>query len=370
MKIRPSYIIALSLFVAIILWFVFADVSQKQKTAQNSAITAEKTDSQTDNNENYSAKLVVKTIKAKEHQSYITFYGQSEADRQVSVKAQTNGLVVETPVREGAFVKKGDLLCKQDIDARAAALDQARALLKTRELEYEAAKTLVKKGYRSETAAQAAKAALDGAKAALKQAEIELDNIEIRAPFSGIFERRLAETGDYLGPGQPCGLLLDLNPLVITAEVGEKQIKYIKRGQWGEVNLATGQNVKGKIRLIEARANPKTRTFRIELAVNNADYKLKSGTSANIRLGIGKTKAHFIPSRVLTLNDEGIIGVKTLDTDDIVRFVPVTTIDENNDGIWVSGLADTTRLIVQGQDYVREGIKANVIKVENDGYSE
>ena len=374
MNIKFSYIIAFILSLAIVLWFVFADpknnaTSSKHKTNNTQLKSGQST---TDNNAEATDKVrqepeqlpsvVIKTIQAKQHQSYLILHGQSEANREVKIKAETAGLVIDTPIREGSFVQTGDLICRQDVDARSAALEQAQALLKTRQLEYEAAKSLVKKGYRSETQLARAKAALDGARANVKRAEIELGNIEMRAPFSGIFERQLAETGDYLMPGQPCGLLVDLNPLVIVGEVTEKQLGNIKRGQRGKITLATGENVSGTIRLIDTKANPKTRTFRIELAVNNPNNKLKAGVTADIKLAIGKEKAHFIPAKVMTLNDAGLVGVKVLDRNNIVRFYPIKTIDEEQNGIWVAGLPDTVRLIIQGQDYVRTGIKVKIIE--------
>jgi len=68
--------------------------------------------------------------------------------------------------------------------------------------------------------------------------------------------------------------------------------------------------------------------------------------------------AHNIPSKILTLNSDGTVGVRYLDYDDVVRFASVKTIDEDANGIWVTGLPESTRIIVQGQDYVAVGTKA------------
>ena len=192
----------------------------------------------------------------------------------------------------------------------------------------------------------------------MTQAQIEIDNVNMRAPFSGIFERQIAEIGDYLAPGQPCGLLVDLDPLIIAGDATEKQVGLLKRGQQAEITLATGETVSGKIRLIESKANTATRTFRIEIAVPNKGRKLRAGVSAtNIKLTAGQTQAHLIPANVMTLDDAGQVGVKHLDSDQIVRFSLVATIDETTNGIWVTGLPERTVLITRGQDYVLEGIE-------------
>ncbi len=346
MKIKRSYLIALGLLLLIALWFVIGSRKKASNPAPNPV-----------NTEQAAPTVEIKRISAERHESYMELYGRTEPDREVSVKAETAGLVVSTPVREGSFIKRGTLICAQDVDARQAVLDQANAQLRSRELEYDAAERLVEKGFRSSTQAAGALALLDGAKAQVKQAEIELGNVKMRAPFSGIFEQQIAEIGDYLAPGQPCGLLVDLDPMVITGEVTETQIGLLGVGKKATIKLATGETVSGDIRFIETRANPATRTFRIEIATPNKDGKLKAGVTATIKLSAGQTNAHLIPASVLTLDDGGNMGVRYLDFDKKVRFTTVTTIDETPDGIWVTGLPDPVDLIVRGQDYVSEGVE-------------
>jgi len=347
MKIKRSYLIALGLLLLIALWFVVG--SRKRNGAKPAPTPA--------NNAQAVPTVEIKRITAEPHESYMELYGRTEADREVSVKAKTAGLVVRTPVREGSFIKRGTLICVQDVDARRAVLDQANAQLRSRELEYKAAEKLVEKGFRSPTQAAGALALLDGAKAQVKQAQIELGNVNMRAPFSGIFEQQMAEIGDYLAPGQACGLLVDLDPLVVTGEVTEKQVGLLGIGKDAVIELATGETLSGKIRFIETRANPATRTFRIEVATPNKDGKLRAGVTASIKLSAGQTNAHLIPASVLTLDDTGSTGVRYLDFENTVRFSKVTTIDETQDGIWVTGLPDPVNLIVRGQDFVSDGVK-------------
>ena len=349
MKMNTSYLIALSFAFAVILWFFYGSVLKKDKGDPKPSAPAQA--------QQALPSVEIETLYAQDHQSYIRLHGRSEAIREVALKAQTAGIVSATPVREGTYIGRGTLVCKQDVDAREAFLDQANAELRVQQLEYEAALSLVKKGFKSSTQTAAILARLDGAKAQVKRAQIELDNINIRAPFSGIFERQIAEVGDYLAPGQPCGLLVDLDPMIIVGDVTERQVGALKTGQEARIKLATGESVEGKIRLIETKANPSTRTFRIEIAVPNPKGLLKAGVSANLQLKAGNVRAHFIPASVLSLNDTGVIGVRYLDKERIVHFVHVETIDETQKGIWAVGLPERIDLIVRGQDFVAGGTK-------------
>lgn len=354
MKINISYVTALLAVLIIGLWFL-ANTGSKDshpKTIRNSASS-----SQANASETRLPSVVVEYVEAKKHPRKLQLYGRTEANRRVQVKAETAGIVNATPVTEGRIIGKGTVLCRQDIDARKAMVDQAKANLKSREFDLKSTQILVDKGYRSAIQLENLKAQVDGALATVKQAEIELDNVNMRAPFKGVFATQLAEIGDYLGPGQPCGLLMEMNPLIIAVDLTESQVGAVKLGQDVDATLATGETVAGKVRFVEPTANPSTRTFRTEISVANPKYALKGGVTATVSFSTGETLAQRIPARILSLDDSGEIGVRYLDQEDIVRFAKVETIDEDLSGVWVTGLPDSTRIIVHGQDFVSSGTK-------------
>ncbi len=349
MKINRSQIIALIAVLLIAGWFWVnnVDADDDNIAVSNPAETAE----------TVLPSVVTRQISSEPHAAAIDLFGRTEAAREVTVKAETPGPIVSTPIAEGSRVRKGTIVCRQDVNARQANVDQAKALLRTRELEYQAAAKLVERGFASETQALTAQAALDAAKASVKQAEIELGNINLRAPFTGIYDKNMAEVGDYLAPGQPCGLLIELDPLIVTIDLTETQLALVKKGQSAEIKLATGETVTGIVKFVESRANPSTRTFKAEIAVSNKDLSLKAGVSATVKFQGKPAPAHLIPAHIMAINDNGIVGVKYLDSSETVRFAQTITVDETGDGVWVTGLPDTTRIIVKGQDYVAVGTK-------------
>lgn len=298
--------------------------------------------------------VVTSMINSNPHAIKVKLFGRTEVTREVALKAKTPGTVISTPIAEGRRVSKGTVVCRQEVNARKASLDQANAQLKSRQVDLTAAQKLVERGFASETQVLAAQAAADAAQAAVKQAEIELDNINIRAPFSGIYDRQVAELGDYLAPGQPCGVLLEMNPLTVSVELTESQLAFVSQGQQTQVALATGESVGGKIKLIAARSNPSTRTFKTEISVPNPDLSLKAGVTATVILTGRETNAHLVPTKILSLNTDGTIGIKYLENG-IVRFAEVSTVDETNEGVWVTGLPDPVKIIIQGQDFVATG---------------
>lgn len=346
MRFNGRYIAAIVIILLVGSFFLFGTVFNNRDAGQ-----AEQ-DGQAPSR---APRVVYETFTAEEQPGYLVLRGRTEALREVSVRAETGGRVVEAPAPEGARVEEGDLLCRLEVDARQAALDQARADLRAAQQEYEGAVTLSDRGYRSQNSVAALEAARDGARARLEAAQQELANIYIRAPFGGWFDRRDAEIGDYLAPGASCGVVLELDPLLAVAQVSESDVGVLEPGMTGEARLITGETVTGTLRRIAHQADPATRTFRTELSIANPDGVLRSGITTEIIIPLPAQRAHLVPTTVLALNEDGHIGVRIIDSNDRVRFVEVEWLSDAPGGSWVAGLPDPARVIVQGQDFVEDG---------------
>jgi len=309
-------------------------------------------------------RVVFETFEAAQQPGYLVLRGRTQAVREVSVRAETGGRVVEAPAQEGSRVEEGDLLCRLEVDARQAALDQARADLRAAQQEFEGAVTLSDRGYRSQNSVSALEAGRDGARARLEAAQQEMANIYIRAPFGGWFDSREAEIGDFLSPAQSCGIVLELDPLLAVAQVAERDVGTLEAGMAGTARLITGEVVTGTIRRIARQADPATRTFRTELAISNPDGELRSGITTEIIIPLPPRRAHLVPTTVLALNEEGHIGVRIIDDNGRVSFVEVEWLSDESGGSWVSGLPDPAHVIVQGQDFVEDGAVVESVEAQ------
>ena len=301
-------------------------------------------------------------VKAKEFSSElrlssVVVQGRTESNRSVKVASETNGIVRSILINKGDQVKEGQILCILATDSRKAKLDEAQALMRQRKLEWEASKVLVEKGYRSQTKAAGSKASYDAAKALVAQMEQELENINIRAPFDGFFNDNISEVGDFLSVGMPCGQVIDYNPILVTGQISEQEIKQVKTGVIAEARLSTGENLNGLVSYISKTADRKTRTFRVEVRIQNSDFKIKDGITTELFIPTQKVTAHLIPPSSLTLDSEGKIGVRYIDKDNIVIFSSVKIIGDKGELVWVKGLPENVTLITVGQEFVLEGQK-------------
>lgn len=367
--IRRSYIVAAVIFLVLVVYVgsgAFGSAPKQQGNNGDKA-TASAANGATDNGKPGSPAetttvptVKVRTIKSEtRHQDHV-IRGQSEALRKVVVKAETAGKVAAIRADRGAHVKSGDTICELNVDERMAMLKQARAVMKQRQLEFDASRQLKDKGFRSETALAGDQAQFEAAKAQVERMEKELDDTKLRAPFDGIVDARMADVGDYLAPGQPCAMVIDQDPFLIIGQASEKDVGAINKGDAGWALLVTGERVEGKVRFVAKSADAATRTFRVELEIPNRDGAIRDGVTAEMHVTGESVEAHRVSPAILSLNEKGAIGVRIVDDKHKVRWEPVTIVADTAEGVWISGLPKSVMIITVGQDFVSPGQVVNV----------
>ena len=297
----------------------------------------------------------VRTLHAESVTREVVIHGHTAPARSVTLRAETEGRIVEVAAERGADLDEGRLVARIDLRTRRDTLSQAKALLHQRELEYRAAKKLHKKNLRSDGQLAEALTALEGAQAELRAIQLDIKHVAIRAPFAGRLEERPVEVGDYVAPGDPVAELVELSPIIVTGQATEQEVGLLRRGQVGHARLVTGQRADGTLRYVAATADPETRTFAVELELPNEDGRLAGGVTAVIALEVERLSAHYVSAALLSLSDEGALGVKTVDDEGGVVFHPAEVVRSDSGGVWLAGLPEEVRLIVVGQGFVRAG---------------
>ena len=337
--------------------------------------------------------------KAQVIDSAVVLRGETQAARSVELRAETAGQVVSEPLRKGSFVQEGQVLCQIDagtrpamvaeararlVEARArvpeaaARVAQARAQLKEAELNRNAASKLSKDGFASETRLAATEATVSGAKAAVETAlsgletvqaniqsaeaalagaEKELERLEIKASFAGLLESDTAELGSLLQPGGLCATVIQLDPIKLVGYAPEAQVGRIEVGALAGARLSDGRELRGRVTFLSRRADDTTRTFRLEIEVPNADLSVRDGQTAELLIASDGAKAHLLPQSTLTLNDDGVLGVRLVGDGNLTVFAPVQLLRDTVQGVWVTGLPDAADVITVGQEYVVEGVE-------------
>lgn len=357
-------------------------------------------------------RVMAKRSVAREVDTQVRLRGETQATRFVSVVAEVSGKIVSPPLRKGAFVQEGQDLCTIDPGTRESSLAEAQARLaeaKARRPEIEAripeaqarlaeaqarleearinataASRLSEDGFASQTrvanteasvqSAQAAittadsgvaaakggleslQASIESAEAAVNRAQTEIDRLKITAPFAGVLETDTAELGSLLQPGGLCATVIQLDPIKVVGFVPENEVNRVEVGAIAGARLNQGPDVQARVTFLSRSADPTTRTFRVELTVPNPDLAIRDGQTAEILIQSRGEMAHVLASSSLTLNDEGTLGVRTIDAESAALFMPVTILRDAPEGIYVTGLPDQVDVITVGQEFVTDGV--------------
>ena len=189
---------------------------------------------------------------------------------------------------------------------------------------------------------------------------VELNRTEVKAPFRGYVEK-IVKPGNYINRGEICAVIIELDPVTFIAEVPEAEIKSIVKGQNVSINLVTGETIKSRLSFVSKSATPSTRSFRVEAEVENPNGLIRDGITATMQINTNKILATKISPSIMLLSDSGSLGVRVVNDDAVVEFIPIKILEDTQDGIWVKGIKNSSNLIVRGQGYVENGQQVNPI---------
>ena len=234
----------------------------------------------------------------------ILLKGTATSERRVNVRAKTSGEVVSIGARQGEFVKKDFGLCSLGV--------------------------------------------------------VEVNRTVVKSPFSGFIES-IVKPGNFIERGQICATIIQLDPIIFVAEVPEISIAQVKVGQEVDIELITGQKVSGILSFVSKSASPATKTFRVEVEIENKNGIIKDGLTADIIINTDEVDAHKISPSILILDDDGKLGIRIVNNQNIVEFYEIIIVQDAAEGLRATGIPEGANVIIQGQGFVEDGQEVQVI---------
>ena len=357
-----STFVSLLIVATVFAWMSSGDIGNEAVRAAAAEKEADKNKSTAKNSE-VPFLVTVRPSQARDFSRQIRINGRTRAPRSSSVKAELQSRVLEVLVAEGDLVAEGAPLARLSKDTRPAAYASAIAGLERARKNYTAMKDLSAGGYQSELELLSAKEALIKAQQAVTQSKKNLDDTTIKAPYGGIIQKVSVEKGEMTALGTTVVELIDLDPIEVVVFVSERELANITLGSQAEITLLNGEKHVGLVHYIAASSDVRTGTFEVRIRLANPDMRLRAGISSNVTIFGETVLAHFASKSLLTLNAEGLIGVKAVSDNDHVIFYPIEIIEDAEDGIYLGGLPAEVRFIVVGQDFVKTG---NMVRTETE----
>ncbi len=306
----------------------------------------------------------------------ITAPGSFVAYEEATISTEASGAVAEIHVKEGTRVSHGAVLVllektKAELAVRQAdaALAQAKANFERAKSELDRKKILladrtIPQGTYDTFKAQhdSAAAAVEGADSSLALARQTLDDMTIVAPFAGVVKEKKCAKGEYMRPGDPVIVLIQIDPLKLQFEVPEKHAARIEVGQEVSTSVTAlpGATFSGKIVTVFPSLAVASRTIHVEALVPNHDYKLKPGYYASVRVPLTPAPNSLVVPRSALFRRGGTENLFVLDGDHVdLITVEVGGVTEDQVEI-LSGLVPTHRIVVSGVDILRAGDRVKV----------
>ena len=234
----------------------------------------------------------------------VTLNAAATSEKRVRVIAKTSGEVMPNNVNQGQWVQKDQVLCRLGV--------------------------------------------------------VELNRTEVKAPFRGYVEK-IIKPGNFINRGEVCAVIIELDPVTFVAEVPEAEIKNIVKGQNVSIMLVTGEVISSKLSFVSKSATPSTRSFRVEAEVRNPEGLIRDGITGTLEISTNKILANKISPSILLLSDSGTLGIRIVNNDEVVEFLPIKILEDTQDGLWVEGIPNASNLIVRGQGFVENGQKVIAI---------
>ena len=330
-----------------------------------SAQTAEGKESPTSEAAPAETAKLVRTVSAVEpvfvdHARAIRLSGITEADKRTDLAARADGVIAALTLSKGGTVEAGAEVMTLEGPEAVAQEKIAEIALAQKERDLEVAEKLFEGGSTSESNLTNARSARDAAQAELARAQASADRLRLKAPFAGIVDSVSVELGEWVQTGTPVATILSLDPILVKAEVSEVDLSAVSVGSTAKVRLVNGTEMDGTVRLVAREASAQTRTFPVEIALPNPDLTLPSGMTAEVSVFAAPTRAVVVPRSIITLADDGQLGLRVVGSDNLAQFAAVQIIDDTPEGLVVTGVPDGVRIITAGQDLVRNGEKVDV----------
>lgn len=296
---------------------------------------------------------------------------------QADIGAEVQGRVVEVAADVGDWVEQGDLILRLDPELYDLAVEQAEAQLLGAEAAFRKAKRDYQRNQKlyetrdiskfalesSLLQMQTAQAAYLTAKAALATARRQRRNADIAAPFSGWVARRFVDLGQTVAPGVPVARVVDITSVKVEVGLAEKDVVKVAKGQRATltVDAFPGQEFAGQVATIGPEADPRARSFPVEIRASNTDQnRLRAGMVAKVRIFIRELKDVVVLPRAALLERSGQTLLFAIVNGQAQQRQPVLAAARGDSVAVLRGMQPGEEIVVAGQENLADGTRVIV----------
>lgn len=315
---------------------------------------------------------LVTTVKIDEEifNHFLELQGNVQTKENIVIYPEMSGILLKINVKEGQEVTKGQILATIDDGGLSQQVAQLQIQADLARTTFERQERLWEQKIGSEIQYLQAKSNFEAQEKAVNQMKFQLEKTVVKAPFSGVIDNIITQQGSFVSAGQSELMrIVNLNNMYIEVDVPESYINTVTKNKDVIVEFPVlGKSIKAQIRQAGNFINPSNRTFKIEVAVPNADKTIKPNLTAKLKINDYTNKnALLIPQSIISENANGeqyvYVAVNKNEKQEAeVNRVIIETGKTQGDVIEVlHGLEKGNEIIQEGARSVREGQTVKII---------
>ncbi len=311
--------------------------------------------------------VTTQTVAKSDFNRFIELQAAVEAEDMVAASSETGGRITSLKVKEGQYVKQGQLIATTDLEQVKKSIAEIEKSLELAVDVFNRQKRLWDQNIGSEIQFLQAKNNKERLEKSLETIQYQLTKGNVYAPKSGVIEIVMAKAGEMVGPGAPIVQILNTSQVKVAANVPEKFLRNVKQGEMMTIEVpALDMKTKGRVTMLGRTINPANRTFKVEVNLPNPKGLLKPNLLANMLLNDFSAKdAITVPLELVQQEVSGkdYVYIKKDGVEGAMAQKVYVTTGESYDGniIIKDGLQGGEELIVTGA----RGLASNaLIKVQ------
>ncbi len=283
---------------------------------------------------------------------------------ELSLLAEVPGKVVEMAVKEGDYVKKGDLIALLDSRDYENKLNSIQAEYDLAQKNLSRTRSLYREELISGAQLDNDIAKVETRRASMKNAELRLERCSIKAPISGIVNRLDAEEGLYLNVQDSAAVILEIDRVKVSVGIPESDVNAVRRRAYFDLTIDAigGRTVRGRKLFLSKSPESFAHLYRLEIEVGNPEGDILPGMFARVDIVKKEvTDGISVPLyAIITQGDEQFVYVEK-DGKVSVRIVETGILEGWRMQI-TKGIKQGDRVVVVGHRSVDEGQEVNVVR--------
>lgn len=310
------------------------------------------------------AAVIVAEVLEQRIEDEISVIGTVQPRHASLIASETDGVVVDRRKDAGQTVRRGEIILQLDNDRLRTSLVEALADVELREFEYAQSMELVRQEAAAEQELRNAKYELARARGKLQDIQSRLEDLAVRAPFSGHLIQSLTELGEWVGQGGGVARLIATDTIRVYSNVPERFVDLLHRGDEVTVFIeALGtDSLSARIVAILAEGFPESHTFPVIVEALNPDGRIRSNMASRTRFKVRQPQSALLVHKDAIVNSVGGTVVYVANGE-VVAMRPVKTGMAYQGLVAVEGdLQPGDLVVVRGNERLRDGQAVRIIR--------